>query len=78
MDSVNQDKKRYHAGDKCHCLTLPMRPQKNYKMQMPNVGEYDNDQKLEFEKGSYWNICQWSSLSDMEEKWKTCYYKYES
>ena len=37
---------------------------------MPNVGEYDTAQKLEFEKRGYRNLCQWTSLQDQEEKWR--------
>ena len=41
-----------------------------YKVQMPNVGEYDTAQKLEFEKEVIGIYASGHPLQDQEEKWR--------
>ena len=43
-----------------------------YKIQMPDVGEYDIDQKLEFEKEVIGIYASGHPLQDQEQKWRRC------
>ena len=69
-DSVNQEKKDAMAGQTTLFDFADEEDKQTYKVQMPDVGEYDNDQKLEFEKEVIGIYASGHPLSDMEEKWR--------
>ncbi len=70
MDGVNQEKKDTMAGQTSFFDLLDEQDKETYKVQMPNVGEYDIDQKLEFEKEVIGIYASGHPLQDQEEKWK--------
>lgn len=70
VDSVNQEKKEAMEGQITFFDFADEEDKQSYKVQMPNVGEYDNDQKLEFEKEVIGIYASGHPLSDVEEKWR--------
>ena len=70
VDSVNQEKKEAMEGQITFFDFADEEDKKTYKVQMPDVGEYDNDQKLEFEKEVIGIYASGHPLSDVEEKWR--------
>ena len=50
MDGVNQEKKDAMAGQTSFFDFIDDEAKETYKVQMPNVGEYDTAQKLELKK----------------------------
>ena len=70
IDSVNQEKKDAMAGQISLFDFADEEDKQTYKVQMPDVGEYDSDQKLEFEKEVIGIYASGHPLQDMEEKWR--------
>lgn len=70
MDGVNQDKKDTMAGQTTLFDFADEEAKETYKVQMPDVGEYDTDQKLEFEKEVIGIYASGHPLQDQEGKWR--------
>ena len=70
MDGVNQEKKDAMAGQTSFFDFIDDEAKETYKVQMPNVGEYDTAQKLEFEKEVIGIYASGHPLQDQEEKWR--------
>lgn len=70
MDGVNQDKKDAMAGQISLFDFADDSDKEKYKVQMPNVGEYSNDQKLEFEKEVLGIYASGHPLEEQEAKWR--------
>lgn len=70
MDGVNQDKKEAMAGQTTLFDFADEEAKETYKVQMPDVGEYDTDQKLEFEKEVIGIYASGHPLQDQEGKWR--------
>ncbi len=70
MDGVNQEKKDAMAGQVTLFDFADEEAKETYKVQMPDVGEYDTDQKLEFEKEVIGIYASGHPLQDQEEKWR--------
>ena len=70
MDSLNQDKKEAMAGQTTLLDFIGEEEKETYKVQMPDVGEYDIDQKLEFEKEIIGIYASGHPLQDQEGKWR--------
>ena len=70
MDGVNQEKKDAMAGQISLFDFADEEAKETYKVQMPNVGEYDTDQKLEFEKEVIGIYASGHPLQDQESKWR--------
>lgn len=70
MDGVNQEKKDAMAGQTSWFDFAAEEDKQSYKVQMPDVGEYDMDQKLEFEKEVLGIYASGHPLQDQEEKWR--------
>ena len=70
MDGVNQDKKDTMAGQTTLFDFADEAAKETYKVQMPDVGEYDTDQKLEFEKEVIGIYASGHPLQDQEGKWR--------
>lgn len=72
VDSVNQEKKDAMAGQISLFDFADTEDKEKYKIQMPDVGEYDIDQKLEFEKEVIGIYASGHPLQDQEQKWRRC------
>ena len=70
MDGVNQEKKDAMAGQVTLFDFADDEAKETYKVQMPDVGEYDTDQKLEFEKEVIGIYASGHPLQDQEDKWR--------
>lgn len=70
MDGVNQEKKEAMAGQVTLFDFADDEAKETYKVQMPDVGEYDTDQKLEFEKEVIGIYASGHPLQDQEDKWR--------
>ncbi len=70
MDGVNQEKKDSMAGQISLFDFADEEDKQAYKVQMPDVGEYTNDQKLEFEKEVIGIYASGHPLQEQEEKWR--------
>ena len=70
VDSVNQSKKDSMAGQVTFFDIADENDKDNYKIQMPNVGEYDEGQKLEFEKEVMGIYVSSHPLNSVEQKWR--------
>lgn len=70
MDGVNQEKKDAMAGQVTFFDFADEETKETYKVQMPDVGEYDTDQKLEFEKEVIGIYASGHPLQDQEGKWR--------
>lgn len=70
MDGVNQEKKEAMAGQVTLFDFADDEAKETYKVQMPDVGEYDTDQKLEFEKEVIGIYASGHPLQDQEGKWR--------
>lgn len=70
MDGVNQEKKDAMAGQVTLFDFADEEAKETYKVQMPDVGEYDTDQKLEFEKEVIGIYASGHPLQDQEDKWR--------
>ena len=70
MDGVNQEKKDAMAGQMSLFDLADEEDKQTYKVQMPNVGEYTNDQKLEFEKEVIGIYASGHPLQEQEAKWR--------
>ena len=70
MDGVSQEKKDAMAGQVTLFDFADEEAKETYKVQMPDVGEYDIDQKLEFEKEVIGIYASGHPLQDQEGKWR--------
>ena len=70
MDSVNQEKKDAMAGQVTLFDFADEEDKQTYKVQMPDVGEYSDDQKLEFEKEVIGIYASGHPLQAQEAKWR--------
>lgn len=70
MDGVNQEKKDAMAGQVTLFDFADEEAKETYKVQMPDVGEYETDQKLEFEKEVIGIYASGHPLQDQEGKWR--------
>lgn len=70
MDGVNQEKKDAMAGQVTLFDFADEEAKETYKVQMPDVGEYEIDQKLEFEKEVIGIYASGHPLQDQEDKWR--------
>ena len=70
MDGVNQEKKDAMAGQISLFDFADEEAKQTYKVQMPDVGEYGDDQKLEFEKEVIGIYASGHPLQAQEAKWR--------
>ncbi|MFQ9514519.1 MAG: DNA polymerase III subunit alpha [Eubacterium sp.] len=70
MDGVNQEKKDAMAGQITLFDFADEEAKQTYKVQMPDVGEYSDDQKLEFEKEVIGIYASGHPLQAQEVKWR--------
>ena len=70
LDGVNQEKKDAMAGQITLFDFADDENKETYKVQMPNVGEYTNDQKLAFEKEVIGIYASGHPLQEQEAKWR--------
>ena len=70
IDGVNQEKKDAMAGQISLFDFADEEAKQTYKVQMPDVGEYSNDQKLEFEKEVIGIYASGHPLQEQEAKWR--------
>lgn len=70
MDGVAQERKDAMAGQISLFDFADEEAKETYKVKMPDVGEYDNDQKLEFEKEVIGIYASGHPLQAQEDKWK--------
>lgn len=70
MDGVNQEKKDAMAGQISLFDFAGEEAKQTYKVQMPDVGEYTDDQKLEFEKEVIGIYASGHPLQAQEAKWR--------
>lgn len=70
IDGVNQEKKDAMEGQVTLFDFAGDEEKETYKVQMPNVGEYENEQKLEFEKEVLGIYASGHPLQSQEKKWR--------
>lgn len=70
MDGVTQEKKDVMEGQVTLFDFADDKAKETYKIQMPDVGEYTTDQKLEFEKEVLGIYASGHPLQDQEGKWR--------
>lgn len=70
-DSVAYDKKTMMSGQVSFFDIASDDQKKNYKMKLPDVGEFDTSIKLEFEKETLGIYASGHPLDELEDKWKS-------
>ena len=70
MDGVNQERKDAMDGQISLFDFAGAEAKETYKVQMPNVGEYEIEQKLEFEKEVLGIYASGHPLQSQEKKWR--------
>ena len=70
LDQVNQERKYSMAGQMSLFDLVDEEQKKEFDIQLPNVGEYEKETKLAFEKEVLGVYLTGHPLEDYEEKWK--------
>ncbi len=70
MDAVNEKKKNTMAGQMSLFDMMDDEEKSEYKPKLPNVGEYDNETLLAYEKEVLGIYVSGHPLDEYEEKWK--------
>ena len=61
LEQVNQERKYSMNGQMSLFDLVDEEQKKEFDIQLPDVGEYEKETMLSFEKSKSWHLCQWTS-----------------